>query len=149
MTKTRWVVDGPDETSLELGGRKFSSNDEGGPMMCNFVCTSMGRHVHIDYCRAEDGGRCSDAETEHISDRMAPNPNKPKDAITHRLHWSRMGASTILTLCRLENKHCLQVSKVTDMLPSSGKALMFMTRPVQPQGADIFCKMVRLPPMHQ
>ena len=97
MTKTRWAVDGPDGT-LELGGRKFSSDDEGGPMMCNFVCSSMDRHVHIDYCRAEDGGRCSGAEMEHIGEGMAPDPHKPKDAITHRLHWRRMGASTITDL---------------------------------------------------
>ena len=104
MAKTSWVVDGPDGT-LELGGRKFSSNDEGGPMMCQFFCSSMGRHVHIDYCRAEDSSRCSGTEAEHMSERMAPNPHKPKDAITHRLHWHRMGVSTIPSLCRLELKH--------------------------------------------
>ena len=100
------MVDGPDGT-LELGGRKFSSDDEGGPMMCNFVCSSMGRHVHIDYCRAEDGGHCSGAEVEHISERMAPDPHRPKDSITHRQHWRRMGTSTIPILRRLELKHCL------------------------------------------
>ena len=107
MTETQWVVDGPDGTSLELEGRKFSSNDEGGPMMCQFFCSSMGRHVHIHYCRTEDGGRCSGAEVEHIDERIAPNPNKPKDAITHRLHWDRMGASTISDLPRLFLKHFL------------------------------------------
>ena len=106
MTKTRWAVDGPDGT-LELGGRKFSSDDEGGPMMCNFVCSSMDRHVHIDYCRAEDDSPCSGAEVEHISERMAPDPRKPKDAITHGLHWRRMGVSTISILRRPELRQCL------------------------------------------
>lgn len=96
MTQTQWAVDGPDGTTLELGGRKFSSNDEGAPMMCNLVCSSMGRHVHIDYCRADEGGRCFGVQVEHISERMTPNPNKPKDFITHTLHWRRMGASIML-----------------------------------------------------
>ncbi|KAI9460706.1 hypothetical protein F5148DRAFT_1276740 [Russula earlei] len=90
MTQTRWAVDGPDGTSLELGGRKFSSNDEGAPMMCNLICSSIGRHVHIDYCRTEQGGRCDGAEVQHINERMTPNPNKPKDAVTHGLYWRRM-----------------------------------------------------------
>jgi hypothetical protein len=97
MTQTRWAVDGPDGTALELGGRKFSSNDEGGPMMCNLVCKSMGRHTHIDYCLTEKGGRCGDAGVQHINERRAPDPNRPKDAITHSLHWHRMGASADLS----------------------------------------------------
>jgi len=94
MTETSWAVDGPDGTTLELGGRKFSSNDEGAPMMCNLICTSMGRHVHVDYCRTE-GGRCGGAEIQHINERITPHPTKPKDAITHSLHWRRMGMATI------------------------------------------------------
>ncbi|KAI0290685.1 hypothetical protein BC826DRAFT_1176746, partial [Russula brevipes] len=91
MTQTRWAVDGPDGTSLELGGRNFSANDEGAPMMCNLFCSSMGRHVHINYCRAEEGGPCDGEEVQHINGRMTPSPNKPKDFITHRLYWRRMG----------------------------------------------------------
>lgn len=91
MTHTRWAVHGPDGVSLELGGRKFSSNDEGAPMMCNLVCTSMGRHVHIDYCRAEANGPCEGDEVQHIKDKMVPDPDRPKDAVTHSLYWRRMG----------------------------------------------------------
>ena len=90
--QTRWAVDGPDGVSLELGGRKFSSNDEGAPMMCNLVCSSMGRHVHIDYCRAEENGPCDGAEVQHITSRMVPDPDRPKDAVTHSLYWRRMGS---------------------------------------------------------
>jgi hypothetical protein len=88
MSRTRWAIDGPDGTSLELEGRKFSSNDDGAPMLCNLVCTSMGRHVHIDYCR---GDPCDNPEAQHINERMVPNPDQPKDWITHGLHWRRMG----------------------------------------------------------
>ncbi|KAF8262185.1 hypothetical protein EI94DRAFT_720781, partial [Lactarius quietus] len=91
MTQTRWALDGPDGTSLELGGRKFSSNDDGAPMMCNLVCSSLGRHVHIDYCRAGGRRTCRDAEVQHLGTRITPDPNRLKDAVTHGLSWRRMG----------------------------------------------------------
>ncbi|KAH9027352.1 hypothetical protein EDB84DRAFT_1500330 [Lactarius hengduanensis] len=91
MTETNWAVDGPDGASLELGGRKFSSNDEGAPMMCNLVCSSMGRHVHIDYCRADQNGPCDSVGIQHINDRILPDPDKPKDAVVHSLYWRRTG----------------------------------------------------------
>ena len=88
MSQTRWVVDDPDGTGLEIEGYKFSSNDEGGPMLCNLVCKSMGRHVHVDLCR---GSHSHNSETKHIEKNIAPNPDRPKDWITHGLHWRRMG----------------------------------------------------------
>jgi len=91
MTQTRWAIDGPDDAGLELEGRRFSSNDEGAPMMCNFVCSSLGRHVHIDYCRARENARCDGAEVQHINARMVPDPDRRKDAITHSLYWRRLG----------------------------------------------------------
>ncbi|KAH9963060.1 hypothetical protein BJV74DRAFT_880022 [Russula compacta] len=94
MTQTRWAVDGAGENDIELGGRRFSSNDEGGPMMCNLVCSSMGRHIHIDYCRAEEDTPCEGAEVQHINTRMTPNHHKPKDAVTHSLYWRRMDPYT-------------------------------------------------------
>jgi len=116
MTQTRWAVDGPDGASLELGGRKFSSNDEGAPMMCNLVCSSMGRHVHIDYCRADRNGPCDSVGVQHINDRMLPDPDKPKDAVTHSLYWRRMGslhAAFLDTSSKLIRRLQYQVSKVT------------------------------------
>ncbi|KAI9431851.1 hypothetical protein H4582DRAFT_1212017 [Lactarius indigo] len=91
MTQTRWAIDGPDDTRLELGGRKFSANDEGAPMMCNLVCSSMGRHVHIDYCRSRENAPYEGAEVQHINARMVPNPDKRKDAITHSLYRRNRG----------------------------------------------------------
>jgi hypothetical protein len=91
MTHSRWAVCGPEESAIELGGRKFSSDDDGAPMMCNLVCSSMGRHIHIDYCRAEDNAPCEGPEVQHINARMTPNPGRPKDAVTHGLYWRRMG----------------------------------------------------------
>lgn len=96
MTQTRWAIDGPDGTSLELGDRKFSSNDEGAPMMCNLVCSSLGRHVHIDYCHSGEGRTCRDAEVQHLGTRITPDANRPKDSITHSLSWRRMGTPYFL-----------------------------------------------------
>jgi hypothetical protein len=91
MSKTRWTVDGPDGTHLELDGRKFATDDDGAPMMCNLVCQTMGRHAHIDTCRTVDGTPCEGEEIEHITTRMMPNPDVPKDWVTHSLHWRRLG----------------------------------------------------------
>ncbi|KAI5994324.1 hypothetical protein EDD15DRAFT_789522 [Pisolithus albus] len=93
MSRTRWVVDEPDDTAaLEVEGRKFSTNDEGAPMMCNLVCQAMGRHVHIDYCRADDPTACTGREeVQHVAKRLLPDPDRPKDYITHNLFWKKSG----------------------------------------------------------
>ncbi|KAG1848072.1 hypothetical protein DFJ58DRAFT_746884 [Suillus subalutaceus] len=92
MSSSRWAVDGPDDSGLEVEGRRFSSNDEGAPMMCNLVCQALGRHAHIDYCRAEDAASCiGNNEAQHIFKRLLPHPDRPKDFLTHNLFWRRSG----------------------------------------------------------
>ena len=92
MSRTRWTMDGPDDVPLEIEGRRFSTNDEGAPMMCNLVCSAMGRHVHIDYCRANDGAVCKDnEELQHLTKKMQPKPDRAKDVLTHSLFWKRSG----------------------------------------------------------
>ncbi|KAG1725515.1 hypothetical protein EDB19DRAFT_1643996 [Suillus lakei] len=92
MSSSRWAVDGPDDTGLEVEGRRFSSNDEGAPMMCNLVCQALGRHIHVDYCRAPDAAACGgNNEVQHISKRLLPNPERAKDCMTHNLFWRRAG----------------------------------------------------------
>ena len=92
MSGTRWTMDGPDDVPLEIDGRRFSANDEGAPMMCNLVCSAMGRHVHIDYCRANDGAACNgNEELQHLTKRIQPNPDRAKDLLTHSLCWKRSG----------------------------------------------------------
>ncbi|KAH7908406.1 hypothetical protein BJ138DRAFT_1012879 [Hygrophoropsis aurantiaca] len=91
MSRTRWAINDADDTSLEVEGHKFSFNDEGTPTMCHLVCQAMGRHVHIDYCRANDLAACTGNDIQHISERMIPNPDRHKDAITHSLFWRRNG----------------------------------------------------------
>ena len=65
-------------------------------MMCNLVCSSLGRHVHVGYCRAGVDGTCDDAEVQHLSGRVFPNPDRQKDCITHGLYWRRMGTPRFL-----------------------------------------------------
>ncbi|KAF8840167.1 hypothetical protein BDN67DRAFT_952189 [Paxillus ammoniavirescens] len=92
MSQTRWSIDGPEDVSLEIEGRRFSVNDEGAPMMCNLFCQAMGRHVHITNCRADDPDACNgDDQIQHIRKRLHPNPDDPKDFVTHRLFWQRAG----------------------------------------------------------
>jgi hypothetical protein len=57
-------------------------------MLCTLVCTSMGRHGHIDYGRGEPH---DNPQVLHIDERMVPNPDQDKDWITHGLHWRRSG----------------------------------------------------------
>ena len=93
MSRTRWTVDGPDDTAvLEVEGRRFSTNDEGAPMMCNLLCQALGRHAHIDYCRSDDEAACAgNDEIQHIHKRLLPEPDRPKDYVTHSLFWKRSG----------------------------------------------------------
>ncbi|KAJ6620561.1 hypothetical protein B0H10DRAFT_2188402 [Mycena sp. CBHHK59/15] len=108
MSRTRWAVDGPDGTILELNGRKFGSDDDGAPMMCNLVCQEMGRHVHVDYCRADSAASCDGPEFQHITTRLTPNPARAKDWITHSLFWRRTGFKGKSLPCKLQwYKICL------------------------------------------
>ncbi|KAG1848095.1 hypothetical protein DFJ58DRAFT_729994 [Suillus subalutaceus] len=75
MSSSRWAIDGPDGASLEVEGRRFSSNDEGAPMMCNIDATSC----------------ILNPEALHISKRVLPTPDRPKDFLTHNLFWRRSG----------------------------------------------------------
>ncbi|EMD40863.1 hypothetical protein CERSUDRAFT_121499 [Gelatoporia subvermispora B] len=91
MSRTQWSVDGPDGTALELDGRRFGTNDDGAPMLCSLFCRSMGRHVHIDFCRTDPTDRCEGPEHEHITARMQPRPAQAKDWVSHSLYWRRTG----------------------------------------------------------
>ncbi|KAI0089047.1 hypothetical protein BDY19DRAFT_993280 [Irpex rosettiformis] len=91
MSRTLWTIEGPDGTALEVNGRKFASNDTGAPMLCSMLCKSLGRHAHIDYCLSQDAATCSGADLKHINERMLPDPDAPKDWISHDLYWRRTG----------------------------------------------------------
>ncbi|KAA1477853.1 hypothetical protein DENSPDRAFT_787266 [Dentipellis sp. KUC8613] len=129
MAHARWAIDSPDGT-VEHEGRKFSTNDDGAPMMCNLVCTSMGRHVHIDWCRTEPDEICGGAEVEHISEQFLPEPNRSKDYITHGLYWRRTGECEF-TLDPYSREEQTNFAKCDSMCPGSEHAAN-ATNPTQP-----------------
>jgi hypothetical protein len=88
MSQTEWVVEGDDDAVLELEGRKYATGDSGAPMLCSMLCKTLGRHAHIDSCRADDPSNCSGAGIEHIQTKNGPGNH---DWITHRLFWARSG----------------------------------------------------------
>ncbi|KAF8335492.1 uncharacterized protein EI90DRAFT_2913057 [Cantharellus anzutake] len=89
MEQTSWSFEGDDSTTREIAGRKFSTGDSGAPMYCNMFCKELGRHVHIDFCRAPEGEHCADDTVEHITTRMNPKPSRAKDWVTHASYWAR------------------------------------------------------------
>jgi hypothetical protein len=88
MSQTEWVVEGDDDAILELEGHKYATGDSGAPMLCSMVCKSLGRHVHIDACRADDPENCNGVGVQHIHRQ---NGTSERDWITHRLFWARSG----------------------------------------------------------
>ena len=88
MAQTEWVIEGDDDATLEVQGRKYATGDSGAPMLCSLLCETLGRHVHIDSCRPDEDGKCVGAELQHI-DRPLDKPGQ--DWITHRLFWARGG----------------------------------------------------------
>lgn len=55
------------------------------------MCQELGRHLHIDYCQTPADERCVHQDLEHIDAPMIPNPEAPKDWVTHELYWRRRG----------------------------------------------------------
>lgn len=88
MEKSKWVLEGNDDATLNLKGRRYASGDSGAPVLCSMICKELGRHVHISSCRADSASECQEEEVEHIKGRDA---NSKQDWISHRLFWARSG----------------------------------------------------------
>ncbi|PVF98358.1 hypothetical protein CPB86DRAFT_758529 [Serendipita vermifera] len=84
MVNAEWVVEGDDEVSLDLQGRKYATGDSGGPMLCSMVCKAQGRHVHVATCRSEDRDYCSGPGIEHIKEKVL-------DWTSHEHFWASIG----------------------------------------------------------
>ncbi|CAB4374198.1 unnamed protein product [Rhizophagus irregularis] len=67
------------------GQRKFT--------LCNMHCKNLGRHRHIDYCQDEVICKSENQrhDIKHIDEQIQPNPDRPKDFISHKLFWERTG----------------------------------------------------------
>jgi hypothetical protein len=108
---TRRAIESLKENSDEPSGLKL--NEDAPPLLCHLACTSLGRHVHVDYCR---GDPHDNPGVQHISERMGPNPDQEKDWITHGLYWRRMGERAVQTFRSIlpMNPLYFQVSKVRE-----------------------------------
>lgn len=90
MTETQWLIEGPAESaSYQIQEHKYGSGDRGSTMLCSVICSQQGRHVHVDYCRSSDPKDCGGADHQHIQERILPQPDIPKDWISHKLYWER------------------------------------------------------------
>ncbi|KAG8922982.1 hypothetical protein FRC02_011492 [Tulasnella sp. 418] len=89
MENTKWVVEA--SSTVELLGRRFAGRDGGGPQLCNMVCSQLGRHAHIDFCRTNPSHICQGPDWEHSEEIVYPQPDRKKDWISHALYWARTG----------------------------------------------------------
>ncbi|CAB4389102.1 unnamed protein product [Rhizophagus irregularis] len=93
MTQTEFTGE---DNEFEYAGYKLRVGDQGTFFLCNLFCKGLGRHRHIDYCQnvinCKDGNQGRDIQ--HINEKVLPNPDKPKDFISHishKLFWKRTG----------------------------------------------------------
>ncbi|PVF95046.1 hypothetical protein CPB86DRAFT_739378 [Serendipita vermifera] len=113
MSKTQWLVDGDNDATLDLDGRRYASGDSGAPMLCSLLCKTMGRHVHVANCKAEDPDQCFGEGLEHVRRNEDVGGQEELDWITHRLFWARSGAEhdpnvnqgAVPSLCQLPIFH--------------------------------------------
>jgi len=83
---TRHGIDG-DMTQITRVG------DQGTFALCNLHCKNLGRHRHIDYCQNEEICKLGNQrrDIKHVDEKVQPNPDRPKDFISHKLFWERTG----------------------------------------------------------
>jgi hypothetical protein len=91
MKHTTWIIEKDKEAIIE--GRRYTTGDEGSAVLCNFVCSKIGRHVHVDRCRAPPGECGGEEEIEHIVEAAGRRGREVSDCdwVTHRLYWDRIG----------------------------------------------------------
>ncbi|GBC39328.2 hypothetical protein GLOIN_2v1773792 [Rhizophagus irregularis DAOM 181602=DAOM 197198] len=80
-------------TQTEFTGDEFvyaGVSDQKTFVLCNLFCKDLGRHRHIDYCQNDENCELS-RDMQHINVKVSPNPDKPKDFISHKLFWERTG----------------------------------------------------------
>jgi len=87
MTQTEFTGE---DNEFEYAGHKLKVGDQGTFVLCNVHCKDLGRHRHIDYCQNEENCK-SGQDIQHIKERVHPNPDIPKDFISHKLFWERTG----------------------------------------------------------
>ncbi|PKC68809.1 hypothetical protein RhiirA1_440393 [Rhizophagus irregularis] len=90
MTQTEFTGE---DNEFEYAGYKLRVGDQGTFVLCNLFCKDLGRHRHIDYCQNAENCKLGNQgqDIQHINENVLPNPNEPKDFISHKLFWKRTG----------------------------------------------------------
>ncbi|GBB83177.1 hypothetical protein RclHR1_00010059 [Rhizophagus clarus] len=88
MTQTEFAGE---DNEFEYAGHKLRVGDRGIFVLCNLFCKDLGRHRHIDYCQNEENCKFENQNIQHINENVSPNPDQPKDFISHKLYWERTG----------------------------------------------------------
>ena len=84
------------EDDIQVGSHKYKVGEPAVAEMCHIFCNSLGRgHVHIIECDNWDPRQCAhSAEGDgrrHETTKYHPNPDIPKDEITHHAYWAWTG----------------------------------------------------------
>ncbi|CAB5351465.1 unnamed protein product [Rhizophagus irregularis] len=81
------------DNEFDYAGHRLRVGDQGTFVLCNLHCKNLGRHRHIDYCKNEKNCKSGNQgqDIRHINEKVQPNPEKPKDFISHKLFWERTG----------------------------------------------------------
>ncbi|PKY22475.1 hypothetical protein RhiirB3_503321, partial [Rhizophagus irregularis] len=77
------------DNEFDYAGHRLRVGDQGTFVLCNLA----SRHRHIDYCKNEKNCKSGNQgqDIRHINEKVQPNPEKPKDFISHKLFWERTG----------------------------------------------------------
>ncbi|GBC20091.1 uncharacterized protein OCT59_006577 [Rhizophagus irregularis] len=80
----------------EDNASEYTSVDSQGTFtLCNMHCKNLGRHRHVGYCQNEEICKLRNDndrhDLKHINEQIQPNPDRPKDFISHKIFWKRTG----------------------------------------------------------
>ncbi|XP_075241109.1 uncharacterized protein LOC142336283 [Convolutriloba macropyga] len=84
------------EDDIQVGSHKYKVGEPAVAEMCHIFCNSLGRgHPHIVECDSLDPTLCAYIAKEdgrrHETTKYHPNPDIPKDEITHDAYWTLIG----------------------------------------------------------
>ena len=84
------------EDDIQIGDHKYKVGEPAVAEMCHMFCNTLGRgHIHIVECDSEDPTACiysaSSDGRRHETTEYQPNPEIPKDEITHEAYWTLIG----------------------------------------------------------
>ena len=84
------------QDNIEVGNHKYKVGEQAVAEMCHIFCNTLGRgHSHIVECDSEDPNHCVYSAKEdgrrHQTMRYQPNPDIPKDELTHDSYWALIG----------------------------------------------------------